>query len=114
MTVTRSVAERKMVLLVEWTATDDYGKVFWVQTVEANTQERAGNLFTGGKHRRKMLEAIQKHLAAQVRPADEKLSGVPKTHPESSLENCWQRGDPVGAKQTDPHHQSWGAADRPY
>jgi hypothetical protein len=55
--------KRKMVLLVEWTATDDTGKALWVQTVEANTQEKTGNLFTAGSHRRKMLEAIRKDLA---------------------------------------------------
>ena len=55
--------KRKMALLVEWTATDDSGKVFWVQTVEANAQEKSGNLFTGGKHRRKMLESVQKDFA---------------------------------------------------
>src|SRR3989442_1616362 len=37
---------RKMVLLVEWTATDHSGKVLWVQTVEGNSHEKTGNLFT--------------------------------------------------------------------
>ncbi|MFN7947682.1 MAG: hypothetical protein U0Z53_20195 [Blastocatellia bacterium] len=55
--------KRKMVLLVEWTATDETGKVCWVQTVEGNAKEKMGNLFTGGKHQRKMLEAIRKDLA---------------------------------------------------
>jgi hypothetical protein len=54
--------KRKMVLLVEWTATDEAGKVLWVQTVEGNAQEKTGNIFTAGGHRRKMLEAIRKDL----------------------------------------------------
>lgn len=62
-TTATAFGKRKMALLVEWTATDDSGKVFWVQTVEANAQEKSGNLFTGGKHRRKMLESVQKDLA---------------------------------------------------
>jgi len=60
---TTAFGKRKMVLLVEWTATDESGKVFWVQTVEGNAQEKTGNLFTGGSHRRKMLESIKKDLA---------------------------------------------------
>src|SRR5215510_6371262 len=44
--------KRKMVLLVEWTATDESGNVFWVQTVEGNAAEKSGNLFTAGGHRR--------------------------------------------------------------
>ena len=55
--------KRKMVLLVEWTATDETGKVFWVQTIEGNAAQKAGNLFTAGSHRRKLLEAIRKDLA---------------------------------------------------
>jgi hypothetical protein len=54
--------KRKMVLLVEWTATDESGKVIWVQTVEGNAQEKTGNLFTAGGHRRKMLESVKKDL----------------------------------------------------
>jgi hypothetical protein len=55
-------SKRKMVLLVEWTATDGAGNVFWVQTVEGNAQENSGNLFTKGKHRRRMLESVRKDL----------------------------------------------------
>lgn len=57
--------KRKMVLLVEWTATDESGKVFWVQTVEGNAEEKSGNLFTAGKHRRKMLEKVTKDLTVR-------------------------------------------------
>jgi hypothetical protein len=57
--------KRKMVLLLEWTATDESGKVFWVQTVEANAKETSGNLFTAGKHRRKMIDSIKKDLIAK-------------------------------------------------
>jgi hypothetical protein len=55
-------SKRKMVLLVEWTATDESGKVFWVQTVEGSAVEKNGNVFTGGKHRRKMIEAVKQDL----------------------------------------------------
>lgn len=57
--------KRKMVLLVEWTATDESGRVFWVQTVEANAEEKSGNLFTAGKHRKKMLEKVKKDLTVK-------------------------------------------------
>ena len=55
--------KRKMVLLMEWTATDESGKVFWVQTVEGNAQEKTGNLLTAGSHRRKVLESVKKDLS---------------------------------------------------
>ena len=54
--------KRKMVLLMEWTATDDTGKVFWVQTVEGNAKEKSGNVFTAGGHKKKMLESIREDL----------------------------------------------------
>lgn len=54
--------KRKMVLLMEWTATDDTGKVFWVQTIEGNAEEKTGNVFTAGGHKKKMLESIKKDL----------------------------------------------------
>ncbi|MGH9873331.1 MAG: hypothetical protein ACRD9S_12825 [Pyrinomonadaceae bacterium] len=54
--------KRKMVLLMEWTATDESGKVFWIQTVEGNAKEKTGNLFTAGKHKKKMIESIKKDL----------------------------------------------------
>lgn len=60
--VAKTFGKRKMVLLVEWTARDESGKVFWVQTVEGNAQEKTGNIVTSGSHRRKMLEAIRKDL----------------------------------------------------
>jgi hypothetical protein len=72
--------KRKMVLLVEWTATDEAGKVFWVQTVEGNAKEKTGNLFTAGGHRRKMLESIKKDLtdksvqAMRLSPEFQKLA----------------------------------------
>lgn len=54
--------KRKMVLLMEWTATDEAGKPFWVQTVQGSTEEKMGNLFTGRKHQRKMIESVRKDL----------------------------------------------------
>ena len=54
--------KRTAVLLVEWTATDSAGKVFWVQTIEGKTKERAGNLFTAKGHKRKMIEDVCENL----------------------------------------------------
>lgn len=33
--------------------------------MEENAQEKSGNVFTAGKHRRKMLEAVRQGLAAR-------------------------------------------------
>ena len=77
--------KRKMVLLVEWTAADESGKVFWAQTVQADTQEKSGNMFTAGKHRRKMLESVQKDLslksvqAMRTSPELQKLAQKPRS-----------------------------------
>lgn len=54
--------KRKIVLLVEWTVMDESGKVFWVQTVKGYAEEKSGNAFTGGSHRRKMIEAVKQDL----------------------------------------------------
>lgn len=56
-------SKRRMVLLVEWTATDESGKVFWVQTVEGSAEAKSGNAFTAGKHRREMIESVKQDLA---------------------------------------------------
>lgn len=58
----KASSKRKMVLLVEWTAMDESGKVFWVQTVEGSAEEKSGNAFTAGSHRRKMIESVKQDL----------------------------------------------------
>jgi hypothetical protein len=57
--------KRKMVLLVEWTATDETGKVIWVQTIEGNAEGKMGNAFTAGKNRKKLLENAKNDLIAK-------------------------------------------------
>lgn len=61
-TTATAFGKRKMVLLIEWMATDETGKPFWAQTVQGSTEEKMGNLFTGGKHQRKMIESVRKDL----------------------------------------------------
>lgn len=57
--------KRKMVLLVEWTATDAAGKAFWTQTITASDEEASGNTFTYKKHRKKLLEKVKNDLIKQ-------------------------------------------------
>ena len=64
-TTITAFGKRKMVMLLEWTATDSAGKVFWVQTVEGTTEEPAGNIFTYKKHKTKMIDEAKTDLIAK-------------------------------------------------
>ena len=74
--------QRSIVLLVEWTATDDQGKAIWIQTVQGERHEKSGNSFTWKSHSRKLLAgavddtAAKSFAALQQAPEIQNLAGT--------------------------------------
>ncbi len=56
-------SKRELVILIEWTVQDATGKPVWVQTVEGSAHNKAGNVFSAGKHRREIVDYAAEDVA---------------------------------------------------
>jgi hypothetical protein len=62
--------KRQILLVVEWTMKDGQDdKTMWVGAIEGAAEETTGNLFTGGGHDRKIMQALFDDLTRKTQKA---------------------------------------------
>jgi hypothetical protein len=58
-------SNRELVVLLEWTARDQSGKVAWLETVQGSAKRHIGNAFTHGSNLKHIVEESVQDLAEQ-------------------------------------------------
>jgi hypothetical protein len=61
----KSFGKREIVVLLEWTVKDKFGKTVWIETVQGSAKHGMGNAFTHGKDMRLIVTDSVKDLAQQ-------------------------------------------------
>jgi hypothetical protein len=75
-------SKRELVVLIEWTARDQAGKVVWLDTIQGSDKRHAGNAFTYRNNLKHLVENSVHDVADQ---SAEKMSSSPQLQKLSAL-----------------------------